>query len=183
VPLGDVQLHDLASGDGARVRHGDAQLGVARAGARRQGDLAVGEGRVAEAVAEGEEHVARVARPREVAVAHVEPVVVDDLAHVPEGPRRRVRRGGLGEGLREFAARVRGAEEEVRERGAARFAREVHLQDGRDVADPGHGDGRPVLEHDDDVAPRRRDGRDERVLVRRQVQTEAVVALRLVPER
>ena len=85
-----------------------------------------------------------------------------------------------GEGLREAAARLRGAGQHVGDRAAARLAAEVALEDRGDPVAPRQLDRRAVGEHDDHVVVGRRERLDQRVVRRRQPEVRPVEALGLV---
>ncbi|TLS29344.1 hypothetical protein PpBr36_01550 [Pyricularia pennisetigena] len=174
----DVDLNNLGALDAARVGHGRldgdelAVLGMADL------EVAKGKGGVAEAVTKGEEHGAVGGLVE--AVADVDVLAVQGAgtlgAEIEEG---RVVLAADGEGQGELAAGVDVAKEDVGD-GVARLVAAVpRLQDGGDVAVPGHLDGRARLHDDDRVLVGGGHGGDEVVHGRGQLHVGAVVALGL----
>ena len=136
--VADVELHDLVARARPAVRDVDADVERAASaellGARAQ--IAVGEARVAEAMAEG---VLRLS-PR----VHVGAAVAEVIVH-----HRRELLERCGPGLRETAAGVGVAEEDVREGIAELLTGVGHVQDRGRVAGSPRQRHRIARDHDD----------------------------------
>ncbi len=174
-----VDLHRLPTPDGAGVGDRDLDADVAVLADRRDYCGVVREGRVREAVPEGERHVER---PGVVpAVADQDAFAVPDVPELAgEAPERRGVLQTQRDGLGELAAGIDLAEQHVGRRRATRLAQQPALEDRGNVAGEWQRDHAAVREHDHCAGVGPPHGFQERQLRVGQVDPCAVVALRLV---